>query len=338
MAASTFVDIARRQQASFRSTLTTLVGQPHDDKSHRHGHLLPPGCHEENLHPTLRGPAGAPGFFAARGIQWHRTFRSGDAKGQHGPTRNLASSQVCCVNFLLPLAGDPVALTELLRGIDADVVGVDPIVHQGRSSLVEFEWVGFDGPLEGGRRVSRGANQTSADALIVARTRTGRRAYVIEWKYVEAYRSPEDLSLGPEGVTRQRRYQHLYDSPTSAFNGTAPFKDWLWEPFYQLMRLRLLADRMVARGVTEGQRVDEARVVVVCPKANNAYRLAVQKTPLAARRPPGATVEDIVRTTLKDPASLTVVAQDDLVAHLRGSLVASGLSSWLAYHSLRYGW
>ncbi|MBP6832453.1 MAG: hypothetical protein KA978_16830 [Deltaproteobacteria bacterium] len=189
------------------------------------------------------------------------------------------------MNFLLPLAGDPAALTELLRGIDADVAGVDPIVHQGRSSLVEFEWVGFDGPLEGGRR-----------------------------------------------------YQHLYDSPTSAFNETAPFVDWLWEPFYQLMRLRLLADRMVATGVTEGQRVDEARVVVVCPKANEGYRLAVQKTPLAARRPPGATVEDIVRTALKDPTSLTVVAQDDLVAQLRGGPVASGLSSWLAYHSLRYGW
>ena len=53
--------------------------------------------------------------------------RSGDAKGQDGPTRNLASSQVACVNFLLPLARRPAALLALVRQLDPEVVAVEPI-------------------------------------------------------------------------------------------------------------------------------------------------------------------------------------------------------------------
>ena len=45
--------------------------------------------------------------------------------------------------------------------------------------------------------------------------------------------------------------------------------DFLYEPFYQIMRQRLLADRMVHECELG---IDEAKVVVVVPEENWAYR------------------------------------------------------------------
>jgi hypothetical protein len=44
--------------------------------------------------------------------------------------------------------------------------------------------------------------------------------------------------------------------------------DPLYEPCYQLMRQRLLADRMIDKGELE---VTEAKVVAVVPEGNIAY-------------------------------------------------------------------
>lgn len=327
---------ARKQQAAFRKTLSTAADHPAYDKGGRHGHLIALGHEDENLMPELRGSNGARKFFSDRKIKWWRNPRSGDSAGD-GPTRNLASSQVSCVNFLLSLASEPAALTELLRVIDPDVQEVLPIVHCDRSSLVEFEWVGWNGPLEGGA-TTRGMNQTSADALMVARTKRGICAYVIEWKYCEEYLRPEDKGQGASGDTRRRRYSQLFADPTSAFNDAAPLDEFFFEPHYQIMRLLLLADRIRSSGVTECLRVDDARVLVVCPEANSDYRNVVQSTPLARRFPQVATIEAMVRATLKDPERFSVVAQESLVSALRASPIARTIGSWLDYHHVRYGW
>lgn len=333
--------IARQQQQRFRETLSAAAQQPTDDKAKRNRHLLAHGHELENLYPSLREADGACAFFAQRGIRWWTNPRSGDRVPDAtyaGPTRNLASSQVSCVNFLLPLASIPGALRALLQGLDADVVDVEAIVDgQGHVSPVEFEWVGWREPLEGGR-ITRGANQTSIDALIVARTTAGRRAYLIEWKYCEEYLHPENKGEGRSGDTRKARYRHLYEAPTSSFSVGLPFEALLYEPFYQLMRMLLLGDRMLLEGVTETLRVDDMRVVVVCPTANDDYRRVVPKTPLGRRWPGGSTVRDAMRAGLKDPRRLDVVAQDDLVERLRGGPLSGELKEWLDYHALRYGW
>ena len=73
----------------------------------RNPHLLPLGCEEENLYPGIRGNGGAVDFFSQRRIRWWKSARTGDDTAGPGPTRNMTSSQVACVNFLLPLAGIP---------------------------------------------------------------------------------------------------------------------------------------------------------------------------------------------------------------------------------------
>jgi hypothetical protein len=140
------------------------------------------------------------------------------------------------VNFLLPLASTPSALQAMMKAIDADVLDVEAILDaEGHSALVELEWVGWREPLEGGG-ITRGANQTSIDAVVLTRTRTGRRAYLLEWKYCEEYLHPEDKGAGRAGDTRKRRYRHLYEAPSSSFNGAVVFEDLLFEPFYQRPR------------------------------------------------------------------------------------------------------
>lgn len=329
---------ARAQQARFRDTLSEGARSPNDDKGRRNGHLLAVGHEHENLIPELRGPDGATAFFRSRGIKWWRNGRSGDQPGD-GPTRNLASSQVACVNFLLPLARRPPALLAMMRQIDCTVLGIEPIPdpHGAAPSLVEFEWVGWKEPLEGGR-VSRGAMQTSADAVVLGRTSTGLRAFVFEWKYCEEYLAPEDKGEGASGDTRRRRYAARYVSADSSFRGDVPLDEFLFEPFYQLMRLRLLADVIERTGLSPDVQVADARVVVVCPEANTDYRRAVHTTPLARRYAALTTVEEVMRATLRDPADLAVASSEGLVSALRASEHADSMTAWLAYHHDRYGW
>ena len=326
--AGNFGVLERKRQAAFRKGLTT----PTDPIGLRHDYLLALGCEEENLFPTLRGENGALRYFAERNIKWWQARVSGDASDGKRPTRNMASSQIACVNFLLPLVDIPGALTAVLQAIDDDVTGVVDIEHQGTSSPVELEWIGLDHALEGPGVKSRGANSTSVDAFMVAETRSGRRAYLMEWKYVEEYRT-EDKGRGRQGETRRRRYANLYEESPS-FNGKVPFDAWLFEPFYQILRLRLLADRMV-RNRELG--VSETKVVVVVPKANLAYRRRVT-SPCLAKAFPNGTVSDIVQEALVHPDRAYVTAFQATLANSVRATCREPAASWGSYHHERYRW
>ena len=288
-----FEHSAKARQHAFRDESQNLSAKgkhPEDDKGLPNPHLLALGYEEENLHSGIRGHGGAVHFFGRRNIKWWKSSRSGGDTTVDGPTRNMASSQVACVNFLLPLAGIPEALSAALQAMDSDVRGVVDIHHEGHSSPVEFEWLGIPRSLEGGS--TRGAQNTSVDAFVVAETVSGRRrAYLLEWKYVEQYQStrPDFKGEGRSGDTRRLRYAEPFRAPSSSFNPEAApeLDDFLYEPFYQIMRQRLLADRMVQQRELD---VYEARVVVVVPEDNRSYR-AVRSgrtvtSPLLARRFP----------------------------------------------------
>ena len=308
---------AKGRQRLFRDgspTISERGRSPADDKGLRHPHLLPIGCETDNLFPGIRGDGGAIDFFRERRMAWWSNPASGDLGRADKPTRNMASSQVACVNFLLPLVGIPGALLSLLRALDDDVVAVVNIPHDGHTSDVEFEWIGLGHSLEGG--TTRGSQNTSIDAFLVALTTAGkRRAYLLEWKYVERYLSarPEFKGEVPRGETRRLRYAERFRSPLSSFNSTTvpDLDDFLYEPFYQIMRQRLLADRMVQECELE---IDEAKVVVVVQEENWAYRTVTDgrttASPLLVGRfPELETVEAVMRASLEAPD-----AQFDMVA------------------------
>ena len=253
----------------------------------------------------------------------------------------MASSQVACINFLLPLAIIPGTLLHVLRALDDDVAGVVSIPHDGGESDLEFEWVGVGRSLEGG--TVRGAQNTSIDAFLVAESTNGRRrAYLLEWKYVEQYLSanPDFKGGGSQGATRRLRYDKRYRSPLSSFNlATAPLlDDFLYEPFYQIMRQRLLADRMIQEHELG---IEEAKVVVVVPEENWAYRTVTDgrttTSPLLAKRfPQLETVEAVMRASLKEPeAQFDVVAPAQLLDAVSRSLPEE-TAEWARYWKDRY--
>jgi len=330
--------VERQRQAHFRAESNFITMEearhPTDDKGLRHGHLLAQGYEEQNLCPSLRGSSGAVKFFADRQIVWWRNSRSGDVAHGTGPTRNLASSQIACVNFLMPLIKNPEALTAILQAIDKDIGEVLQISHNDRQSPVEFEWTGVGKSLEGGRG-TRGANTTSTDAFMLGVTDKGvRRAYLFEWKYVEEYRIGEDKGAGKSGETRRKRYKAIYRASDSSFNGIPPMDELFFEPIYQLLRLRLLADKMI-REHQFG--VIEARVVVVCPRGNSAYRNRITSPPLSSRFPDARTIAELLPSLLRDPQGIVLKSQEDLIAGIRKRPVADAVKPWRKYHEERYG-
>lgn len=329
-----FKDREADRQGDFRDQSPTIsrVGRtPADAAGKRHRHLLALRHEAENLIPFARGPGGVEDFFHARGIKWWKAETGGESRNP-GPTRNLLSSQVLCVNFLFPLVENPEALTALLQAIDDDVVGVEPIVYEGLTttpSAVEFEWVGERRPLEEDKRATRGALVTSVDALLAARLKNGGlRAYLMEWKYTESYPPKRDEG---KDATRRTRYYGRYRSPTSPFREGVPFIDWLYDPFYQIMRLLLLGQRMVDERELH---VTEAVVVVVCPAANVEYRERITSPGLSQF---GATVDGVVRGLLKNPKAFRMTTPAILMKSV-GDRHDTDLEDWVAYHRQRYGW
>ena len=328
----------RRRQAMFRDespTVSAAGRSPNDDKGGRHGHLLALGHEEENLCPALRGEAGASRFLRDRGIKWWSSSRSGDQTGGMRPTRNLASSQAACINFMLPLASKPAALAAALSAIDDDVVGIagidDPVT--GTSSPVEFEWIGLDHALEGPGQKTRGANTTSIDAFVVAETASGRRAYPIEWKYVEEYRE-HYLGDGSRGATRLKRYCCAYRA-SPFFRDSTPVTAWFYEPFYQFMRQRLLADRMVKKGELG---VRDAKVVVVVPECNYAYRERITSPALAKEFPHARTVAEAIQSAITRPDAGFACVSPGMLAEPVRRRCGTRVAEWSEYLRDRYGW
>lgn len=331
----TFVMTARKLQARFLASSPTFSEAARSGRGTNHPHVLPPGCQAENLYPPIRTTALK--FFADRRIKWWTAPLSGDDVDVPGPTRNMVSSQVACVNFLLPLASIPDALVAMLRAIDSDVVEIVPMEYDLPSgkrtvSLVEFEWVGLEGSLEGAAG-TRGAHVTSADALLVGRTAQGQnRAYVFEWKNAECYPLDDCKGLGKPGQTRRDRYSALYQAANSPFTGIVPIDELLYEPFYQLMRLSLLGAKMT-RDREFG--VSEARVVVACPTANVEYRTRITSPGLRNRA--AGSVEEAMRRAARLPEMVRVVDPGALAVAV-GRVDRSEVQGWLAYNSARYGW
>ena len=326
---------ARRQQAQFKCNSQTISPEgrtPTDDKGQRNPHLLAVGHERENLYKPLREDDGAVKYFADREMKWWRNARSGDAPGVDGPTRNMASSQIACVNFVLPLIEIDGALAAVLRAIDSDIQDVIPIEHGKTISPVELEWIGVGGPLEKDAKAIRGALTTSIDAFVVAKTATARRAYLMEWKYVEEYRIDNGDGLR-KSKTPRSRYSDLYAAESSSFNRTVPMEFLLYEPFYQLMRLRLLADRMVRKGELG---VTEAKVVVVVPKGNTAYREGITSPPLKERFQDYKTVSDVFRATLKRPNEAYRIVCPSVLVDAVEQECGAAVSEWVKYQRERY--
>lgn len=262
--------------------------------------LIPEKRHN-NLAHSIRETADAL-FSADPVIQWHQ-------HANHG-----LSSQVCCVNFLLPFADKPQMLARWIEHVTGDQVAeVRPIEpsRAGKDWYVTFEWIGerdyLNEAKEGAQR-KRGANATAADAAVLYRTQEGATCLLlIEWKYTEKYGQP----LDPSGNnTRRSRYDAIWRAPNGPIKADADvtLDDFFWEPFYQMLRQQMLAWHTERQDPT----IDRARVLHLSPSGNRA----LHKVTSPALRSMGDDAFEVFSKLLTDPADFTSMSIERAFAPL----------------------
>jgi restriction endonuclease-like protein len=134
-----FIQAQRLSQADH---FTTVCPEPGYKGS---AYRLAPHLREFNLAPSIRNAA--PAYFSEKQITWH-------IHASHG-----LSSQVCCLNFLMPLATRPDPLSRVI----ANALGIEPPEMleiesgpNGEPWFIGFEWIGEKDYLrEGGASSAR---------------------------------------------------------------------------------------------------------------------------------------------------------------------------------------
>lgn len=283
---------------------------------------LPPERAAENLAPAIRADALA--YFASHDIHWHDGYGT-------GPSNHLCSSQVFCVNFLLPFGDQPAALAELLRPVFPGITAMLP-VEDGR--YVAFEWIGAHNYLRErvprGARRTRGANSTSADAVALFDGADNRRHLVlIEWKYTEHY-SGTSIRFSAHGTDRLPIYAPFLDRPDCPIRlpESVSRDALLVSPFDQLMRLQLLA-REMERAHELG--ADSVGVLHISPARNHELR-RVTSEPL---RKLGASVADVWTRLVQPSERFASVSVERLWASAGAT---PAMAPWSAYMEARYPW
>ena len=239
-------------------------------------HCLPQEHANSNLLPDSLG---AIELFKTLEIPWH----CGIAEG---PGNNLLSSQVQCVNALMPMVEDP----DRIKRCFGDVIDIGEVLQIEPGRYLTFEYIGphdyFD---EGaGKPRVRGSRCTSLDAAFLYRTSTNvTELALIEWKYTESYARVRKPNARYD-ETRTRRYGDDFHSPGGPLNSDLLDLEWMLdEPFYQLMRQQLLAWRWERDQVHGAEAV---RILHVLPPDNKAYQDSLVRP---EHRSLGGTVDEV---------------------------------------------
>jgi hypothetical protein len=317
MSGNDFVAAEQKAQASYfaRAISPELVN---DVEPYR----LRPGQHLMNLAPAIRVHA-EDYFGAPRDIVWHQ-------HANHG-----LSSQACCLNFLMPLATQPVLLARLIeKALGIDGVDVLPIEKgpNGESIHVAFEWIGLEdhlGEWRAGKNTKQGANATSADAAVRFERQSKIEIVLIEWKYTEKYGAPLKADGHP---TRIARYADKAFAPNGPLRGDLDLKleEFFWDPQYQLLRQQILAWRMEQAHELDAERVS---VLHISPTNNRA----LHKVTAPALRRFGDDVFSVFRSLLAKPERFVSVTTEQMFAPFLAMHHADPLASgWAAYIRDRY--
>lgn len=314
-----FVRAQRLAQAAHLATVCSDPGYGGAD------YRLAPRDQAFNLAPSIR--EAAPAYFKQHRIAWHM-------HANHG-----LSSQVCCLNFLMPLSTRPDALSQLV----ATALGIDPPemikIEEGPNGeqwFIGFEWIGgrdYLNEKRGSSLRTRGANVTSADAIVRFHHAGRIETLLIEWKYTESYGAPipNKVREGTEqdsNEVRVERYRDLAFAPNGPIKNEfkSQLKDFFWEPFYQLLRQQMLAFEMekAQESGTSG-----VRVLHLSPRENRNIHAVTSK----ALSHLGTDAFDVFSQTLERPACF----MSRTIEEIFGPLIAQmPHDPWAAYLTSRY--
>ena len=211
------------------------------------------------------------------------------------------------------------------------ITGDKPLTD-GTYPFIAFEWIGTRDYLEEakrkGMRRTRGANFTSADFTFRFQTNDNKIHLVLgEWKYTEEYRQ---VDKGIE--VRKENYFKAFHRSGGVFkrrDGNI-YRALFFDPFYQLMRLQLLAQEMEYHKEMDA---DIVTVLHVCPQANREFRDRVTSPYLAAMFP-FKDVLDVWRELVPEERFMSLSMENllDAIACRAGSVD----SEWVDYLKIRY--
>ena len=178
-------------------------------------------------------------------VQLHKDIKSG------------VSSAAACINVLGNLSN-----SDLLKFLNSFDLNIEEIIEfpynvnvgdeiYNDIGLVVFEWIGpKKSPIfeNGGKR---GSQKTSVDGFVIAKINNKITQILIEWKFMEKYSADEQIQRfsGLKGNERLKRYSSclaiLRKSKLFPFRfkeeGGLGLYDFGYDPFYQLLRMTLLA-------------------------------------------------------------------------------------------------
>jgi hypothetical protein len=322
-----FLEVEKLRQSEFKSSSPYFSESARLDGIYREKqrtHCLPVELAEQNLVPEIR--ISAPSHFAEYRIKWH--------DGHNGkPSNHLCDSQVCCVNFLFPFANKPCALAQVLSSVFPEIEKMLPI-ESGR--YVSFEWIGQENYL--GEKISRngqrtrGANYTSADAIVMFERKDKKRQIVlIEWKYTESY-GKTFLKYADSGTDRTGIYRHLFDSADCPINKDIlpSFDSLFYEPFYQFMRQQFLVREMEK---AHEMGADIVSLLHIAPAHNGDFR----KVTSPELEKLGESATGVWKKLVKPAGRFISVSTEQLFSNLSSKQLPE-TKTWVEYIQARYAW
>lgn len=224
---------------------------------------------------------------------------------------------------------------------EALAISEDRPLPTGTSPFVAFEWIGTQDYLGEAKRKgnsrTRGANATSADFTFRFKRNDGKVQLVLgEWKYTESYGRSD---LGKQKPVRKDNYRRAFHRRGGVFGPQHErlYDAFFFDPFYQLMRLQLLAQEMEIGDLGREMEADVVSVLHICPIANGEFRDAKYVTsPGLKQQFPGKGTLEIWKELVPDDKFLSISVEECLstISSHRGSFDAD----WVSYLESRYRW
>ena len=214
----------------------------------------------------------------------------------HNQITNGRSSAASCINVLghLGTTGKETDLISFLNYFGLNVTSIVPFPtgvdingekYNDKGNVV-FEWIGPKESLINERGGKRGQNRTSIDAYILVKIDGKVTQLLIEWKFTETYHSEQHLRKfsGSTGIERLRRYSnvlvHLRNHRMLLNlndNEALGLYDLGYEPYYQLLRMTLLAKMTTPLQLTNEINIEDYRIVHLTHSQNMELNTLSQK-------------------------------------------------------------
>jgi hypothetical protein len=207
----------------------------------------------------------------------------------------------------------------------------DPLPN-GNYPYMCFEFVGEKTHFEGERNwPQRGANCTSLDFAFFFRRHDGKRQLVLgEWKYTEEYKSLKLPSKKDINKTRWNTYQDDFDTWRADNPNVPGYEHYFVEPFYQLMRQSVLADKMQ---LYREMNADVVAHLHISPKANKEFSDSFT-SPIFTQY--GNTVLEAWKTIAHQDKFISIHSESLLTA--MEQVVSNDKKQWADWLLKRYGW